>query len=278
MARASPRSSTTTNCPSVAAADAPAAAEGATAAFNISLNAPSGRDVSVAFATSDGSAIAGHDYTPRSGTIAIPAGATSVSIGVPTVADGADEADETFELRLAFSSSATLRRARAAAVIVDADGPPASGPAPSSGGGEPETPPVGAPARPPAAAPAVPAAITPQLGLSSPRLRRPSIILVTVSCPRQASSCKGRVTIFSRPNLRSKIKALRRERRLGQRNFTLAAGASRTLTMALSRLDRVLLNRTGRMLVRAYAVTTDGAGRSGVRRTAGTLIARTTHS
>jgi len=86
------------------------------------------------------------------------------------------------------------------------------------------------------------------------------------------------VTIFSRPNLRSKLKVLRRERRLGQRNFKLASGASRTLTMALSRSDRVLLNRTGRMLVRAYAVTADGGGRSGVRRTIGTLIARTSHS
>jgi len=86
------------------------------------------------------------------------------------------------------------------------------------------------------------------------------------------------VTIFSRPNLRSKVPALRRERRLGQRNFTLAAGASRTLTMALSRRDRVLLHRTGRMLVRAHAVTTDTSGDSDVRRTTGTLIARTTHS
>lgn len=86
------------------------------------------------------------------------------------------------------------------------------------------------------------------------------------------------MTVFSRPNLRSKVKALRRERRLAQRNFALASGASRTLTMALSRSDRVLLLRTGRMLVRAYAVTTDAGGRSGVRRTTGTLIARTSHS
>ena len=64
----------------------------------------------------------------------------------------------------------------------------------------------------------------------------------------------------------------------GRRNFTLAAGKTRTLTIALTRTDRVLLLRTGRMLVRAYAVTTDAGGRSGVRRTTGTLIARTSHS
>jgi len=117
-----------------------------------------------------------------------------------------------------------------------------------------------------------------QIGLSSPRLRHPSIVLVTVSCPRLTSRCGGRVTIFSRPNLRSKVNALRRERRLGQRAFTLASGATRTLQIALSRSDRVLLLRAGRMLVRAFAVTTDGGGRSGVRRSTGTLIARTTHS
>ena len=118
----------------------------------------------------------------------------------------------------------------------------------------------------------------PQLGLSSPRLRRPSTVLVTVSCPREASRCSGRMTIFSRANPRSKIKAVRQERRLGVRNFTLRLRPARTLTIALARRDRVLLMRTGRMLVRAYAVTSDGGGRSGVRRVNGTLIARTSHS
>ena len=118
----------------------------------------------------------------------------------------------------------------------------------------------------------------PQLGLSSPRLRRPSIVVLTVSCPREASRCSGRMTIFSRANPRSKIKAVRQERRLGVRNFTLLSGQTRTLTIALSRRDRVLLMRTGRMLVRAYAVTSDAGGRSGVRRVNGTLIARTSHS
>jgi hypothetical protein len=40
----------------------------------------------------------------------------------------------------------------------------------------------------------------------------------------------------------------------------------------------VLLRRAGRISVRAYAVTEDGAGRTGVRRVNGTLIGRTTHS
>jgi hypothetical protein len=271
--------------PVVGVLDAPAAAEGAGATFTIALSAPSGRDVAVAFTTADDTAIAGEDYTPRSGTLGIPAGATSVTLGVPLLDDGADEPDEAFELRIGFAVLATIGRATAGATIADNDDPPPPAAADPAGS---ETPPAGAgagagaasplpggpSAEPPSAASASPVA----LGLSSPRLRRPAIVLVTVSCPRQTSRCAGRVTIFSRPVLRSKIKALRRERRLGQRNFTLASGVTRTLTIALSRTDRVLLTRAGRMLVRAYAVTRDGGGRSAVRRTTGTLIARTSHS
>ncbi len=276
--------------PVVSVSDAPAAAEGASATFTISLGAPSGRDVTVAFATADGSASAGQDYTARSGTIGIAAGATSATLGVPLLDDGADEPDESFELRIGFAVFATTGRVAGGATIVDNDDPPApppsgdagaagSPPAPGDHSGDQATlsPLAGGP--PPTDGTSAPSAgVVAQLGLSSPRLRRPSIVLVTVSCPRQTSRCGGRVTIFSRPNLRSKIKALRRQRRLGQRAFTLTSGATRTLQIALSPSDRALLRRAGRMLVRAYAVTKDGGGRSGVRRSTGTLIARTTHS
>ena len=72
--------------------------------------------------------------------------------------------------------------------------------------------------------------------------------------------------MFSRPSVRSKIKLLRKERRLGARLFKLRPGATRTLQIALSRTNRVLLLRTGRMNVRAFAVTEDASGKSGVRR------------
>jgi len=273
--------------PVVGVLDAPATAEGATATFTVSLSTPSGRDVSVGYTTADGSAVAGADYAPAGGAVVIPAGATTTSIGVAVLDDGADEPDESFELRLGSPAFATVGRAAAAATIVDDDEPPPPPPVAS---------PAGEPTLPAADAPAVPAAdpspgaaadggpapagasMKPQLGLSSPRLRRPAVILVTVACPRSTSRCSGRVTIFSRPNPRSRIKALRRERRLGQRNFTLLSGKTRTLTIGLAKRDRVLLLRAGRLLVRAYAVTRDGNGRTSVRRSSGTLIARTSHS
>lgn len=257
--------------PGVHVLGAAPAAEGASAMFTIALDRASGRNVTVAFATADGSAVAGQDYTARGGTVTIPAGSTAVPLGVPLTDDGADEGDETFELRLSAPGGATLGAAAATATIVDDDDPPTA-PAPSA-----------ATPGPTAASPATGSGgatgtSRPMLGVSSPRLRLPSTILLTVACPRQAGRCRGRVTIFTRPNRRSKIRALRVERRLARRSFGLVGGTSRTLEMKLSQRDRALLRRAGRISVRAYVVTTDGAGRTGVRRVNGTLIGRTTHS
>jgi hypothetical protein len=271
--------------PVVGVGDAAAAPEGATATFTIALSAPSGRTVTVPYATADGSAVAGQDYAERSGTATIAAGATSTTVAVPLLDDAEDEAEETFALTIATPVNATRGTATATATILDTDEPPpvppVSGAGTSSPGGSTTATPTVSPNAigPPGtgaggSGPGAP----PALGLSSPRLKRPSTILVTVACPRSASLCDGQVTIFSRPNLRSKIKLLRKERRLGARLFKLKAGATRTLQIPLSKTNRVLLLRTGRMNVRAYAVTEDASGQSGVRRVTGTLIFRTSHS
>jgi len=270
--------------PVVGVADAGVAAEGATATFTIVLSAPSGRTVSVGYGTVDGSAVAGQDYAASSGTTTIAAGATSTTIAVALLDDAEDEATETFSLQIGSPVNATRGTASATGTILDTDEPPPPAPAASNANSA-----AGSPGATPALSPHAigpPSSVTgsatksapPQLGLSSPRLKRPSTILVTVSCPRSASLCDGQVTIFSRPNVRSKIKLLRKERRLGARLFKLKPGATRTLQIPLSRINRVLLLRTGRMNVRAFAVTEDAAGKSGVRRVTGTLIARTTHS
>ena len=261
--------------PAIGVRDAAPAAEGASAAFSVGLSKPSGRDVSVTFATVDGSAVAGQDYSARSGRATIPAGATSVGVGVALIDDGTHEPDERFELRLSAPSAAALGDAAGVAAIVDNDAPAASGGPPSArppgdgsnGSGSGPPPLSGSGSRG-----------LPQLGVSSPRLRQPATVLVTISCPAQSGSCSGRMTLFSRPTKRSKIKALRKERRLGRESFSLAGGSSRTLRIVLSRRNRALLRRAGRMPVRLYVMTTDSAGQSGVRRVNGTLVARTRHS
>jgi hypothetical protein len=261
--------------PSVGVADAPPATEGGSAAFTVTLSAASGRDITVAYATANGTATAGQDYTARSGTLAIPAGSTSAAVPVALTDDSADEPAEGFELRLSAPTSATLGDAAATATIVDDDEPPA--PAPGPAGSVPPPPPALVLPTLPSTGSAAPPGV-PRLGVSVPRLRQPSTGIVTVACPVDAGSCTGQVTLFTRPNKRSKIKELRVERRLGRRTFTLVAGRTQTLTFALSRSDRRLLDRSGRINVRAYALTKDGAGRQGVRTANGTLIGRTAHS
>jgi hypothetical protein len=95
-----------------------------TATFTLSLSQPSGQDVTVAYATSDGSARAPGDYAPASGAVVIPAGATSASVGVPVRGDVTDEYDESFNLNLASASGAAVADARGVATIVDDDAAP----------------------------------------------------------------------------------------------------------------------------------------------------------
>lgn len=269
--------------PVLSVADSPAVTEGAAGAqatFVVRLSPASGRKVSVAYATVNGAAVAGQDYTARSGTLVLSAGSTQATIAVAVLDDGADEPTESFELRLSSPGSATIGDGAAVATISDDDESPAS-PAPPAGGG------VQQPSNPSIPLPTLgstPGETTtgssskPSLGISSPRLKRPSTVLVTVSCPKAAGRCSGRITIFTIPNKRSKIKALRRERRLGRLSFGIVGGRAQTLELKLGRSDRSLLRRTGRLRVRAYALTQNAAGATGVRSVNGTLIARTAHS
>ena len=74
------------------------------------------RDTTVDYTTSDGTAVAGSDYTETSGTLTIPAGYDEGYINIPTTSDTEYESDETFTLtlsnpvraRLLGTSSATI--------------------------------------------------------------------------------------------------------------------------------------------------------------------------
>jgi hypothetical protein len=272
--------------PTLSVTDSAPVAEGAGAhaSFVVRLSAASGRDVSVGYATANGSATAGSDYVASSGTLVLAAGSTQAGVDVGLLDDGVAEPTETFELRLGSAGAATIGDGVATGTILDNDAPGSGAPAPG-----PTAPATGA--IPQQTKPTIPLPVIgstgpttgsssthPSLGVSSPRLKRPSTVLVTLSCPKVAGTCSGRITLFSVPNKRSKIKALRKERKLGRITFTMQGGRAQTLSLALRRSDRRLLQRTGRLRVRAYALTQDAAGRTGVRSVNGTLIARTAHS
>ena len=107
--------------PSVGVADA-RAAEGAAVPFAVTLSTASGREATVDYATSDGTATAGSDFDAAAGTLTFAPGETRLTVDVPTTDDDIDEDDETLTLTLANPVALTLGDATAAGTIEDDDG------------------------------------------------------------------------------------------------------------------------------------------------------------
>ena len=68
--------------------------------FAVTLNREASSTVTVAYATSDGSATAGADYTATSGTLTFAAGETEQTVAVAVLDDAHDDGGETFTLTL----------------------------------------------------------------------------------------------------------------------------------------------------------------------------------
>jgi hypothetical protein len=99
--------------------------EGDPAGFRLRLDEAVGRPVSVELRTADGTARAGDDYGARAPSrFEIPAGATTATVDVATVADALDEDDETFDLLLRDGVDVAIADDRGTATIVDDDAPP----------------------------------------------------------------------------------------------------------------------------------------------------------
>lgn len=92
--------------------------------FTVSLSTPSGKTVSVDYATADGTATAGADYESTSGTVTIPAGATSATVTVSIAGDAIDEEDETLSLLLSNPTNATIADGVGVGTLRDDDPPP----------------------------------------------------------------------------------------------------------------------------------------------------------
>ena len=92
------------------------------ASFNLSLSAASPQVVSVSYATSDGTAVAGSDYTSASGTVTFPAGVTSSPVVVNVTGDTLDEPNETFYVNLSAAVDASIASEAIAGRILDDDG------------------------------------------------------------------------------------------------------------------------------------------------------------
>jgi uncharacterized repeat protein (TIGR01451 family) len=95
------------------------AESGRTALITVTLDAPNPfADTSVAYATSNGSAHAGSDYTARAGTLIIPAGRSSASFSLPIINDVTPEGGETILLSLSSASGALLTSPSSATLTI----------------------------------------------------------------------------------------------------------------------------------------------------------------
>ena len=95
--------------------------EGGAAEFTVMLSMESTDDIMVDYATSDGTATEGTDYTEASDTLTILAGDLEKTISVQTLPDTIEESDETFSLTLSSPVRATVQSGSATGKITDDD-------------------------------------------------------------------------------------------------------------------------------------------------------------
>ena len=93
----------------------------ATLDFAVTLSRAASGAVAVAYATADGTATAGADYTARKGQLTFAPGETETTVRVPVLDDAHDEGEETLTLRLSAASGAVLADGTATGTIVNSD-------------------------------------------------------------------------------------------------------------------------------------------------------------
>jgi hypothetical protein len=93
------------------------------AVFTVTLSTVSAQTVTVQYATANGTAAAGSDYTAASGTLTFAPGDLTKTLTVPVLGDTLVEPSETFLVNLTNPTNATLADAQAVGTIVDNEGP-----------------------------------------------------------------------------------------------------------------------------------------------------------
>jgi hypothetical protein len=94
------------------------------AVFTVTLSTSASQTISANFATADGTAVAGTDYTATSGAVTFAPGETTKSIAVPVVGNTVFESTETFALNLSSPSLANLGDASGTGTITNDDAAP----------------------------------------------------------------------------------------------------------------------------------------------------------
>jgi hypothetical protein len=91
------------------------------AVFTVSLSASSRQQVTVNYATADGTAAAGSDYASDKGTLTFAPGTTSQTVSINVNGDTQTEPDETFSLLLSNSTNAAIGDGQGTGTIANDD-------------------------------------------------------------------------------------------------------------------------------------------------------------
>jgi hypothetical protein len=89
--------------------------------FEVTLHAADGQDVTVDYATADGTALSGEDYSASSGSLTFAGASTVQTVSVPVQGDADPEPDETFSVRLSNPSRGAVVDGEAQGTILDDD-------------------------------------------------------------------------------------------------------------------------------------------------------------
>ena len=115
-------SATVQGPPALNVADARAVeGEDATLDFVVTLSRAASGTVSVDYATADGSATAGEDYSAASGTLTFAAGETTKPVSVAVLDDAVNDGEETFTLTLSNPAGAWIEDGEATGTIENND-------------------------------------------------------------------------------------------------------------------------------------------------------------
>ena len=91
--------------------------------FTVTSSIAATSAIAITYATADGTALAGQDYTATNGTLTIAVGATSGTVTVPVSGDTTIEPDETFTLVLTAPANATIAGGTITGTILNDDFP-----------------------------------------------------------------------------------------------------------------------------------------------------------
>ncbi len=90
--------------------------------FNVRLSQPGASNITVDYATANGTANAGSDYTSTSGTLTFLPGETVKTVSVSVLGDTSIESNETFTVNLSNATNATIYTGTGTGTILNEDG------------------------------------------------------------------------------------------------------------------------------------------------------------